>query len=114
MLHIPGGNDAAGHEVAKTQAQLDYLAWLRKRVAFFPKNLPEHIILEALEPGKGHADAKPKEAKAALKTLVSDGVDVDLNGDDIITLAKVKIATLPIANHDLTVIRDRLKSWLHG
>lgn len=114
MYHIPGGRDAAGHKVAKTTAHLNYLAWLRKHAAFLPKKLPEHIILEALDPEKGHAKAESKATKAAFKSLLAEGADIDLSGPDVIALAKVKIAKLPLENVDLTAIRAQLKNWLHS
>lgn len=113
FFHIPGGDDKAGHDAAKAQAHLNYLGWLRKRVAYLPQSLPEHVVLEAFEPNKGHATASSKETKKAFRTLLSGGLEVELSGLEIVTLAKVKIAALSEANVDLLAIREQLKRWLH-
>lgn len=114
LYHIPGGCNEVAHKEAKTTAHLDYLKWLRKHLDFFPRKLPEHIILEAFEPGQGHADAKTNEAKAAFKKLLADGVDIELNAEQIAALAAVKIAKISPENDDLISICERLKKWLHG
>lgn len=114
QYHIPGGIDAAGHQAAKIHAQLSYLDWLREHVDFLPKRLPEQIVLEAVEPDKGHADATSKDTKKAFKDLLADGSDIELTATELLALAKVRIAKIPTDNPDLTSIRERLKAWLHG
>lgn len=114
LYHIPGGDDGPGHEAAKIQAHLHYLAWLRKHVSFLPQKVPEHIVLEGLEPGKGHLEGSSKNAKMAFKELLADYSSVDLSGADLVSLAKVKIAKLLPENADLKEIRDVLNGWLHG
>lgn len=114
MLHIPGGNDDIGHRAAKSKTQLDYLAWLRKRVAYLPRMVPEHIVLEALDPGQGHAAKSPAEAKAALREKLADGADADLSATDFLALAKVRIAKMALDNTDLSQVRAQLQTWLHG
>jgi len=113
IYHIPGGADAAGHQAAKTQAHLDYLRWLRAHVAFLPRSLPEHIVLEALDPGKGHSENSQEATKAAFRAYVSDGAEIDLSGAEIIVLAKVKISRIPSDNVDLAAIRGQIMQWLH-
>jgi predicted ATPase len=113
MYHIPGGVDSTGHADAKIQAQLKYLAWLRGHVDFLPRKLPEQIILEAVKPGKGHANATSKDTKKAFKAMLADGADAELTAADLLSLAKVRIAKMPADNDDLTYLRDRLKVWLH-
>lgn len=112
LYHIPGGSGGAGHKEAKTTAHLNYLRWLRRHLDFFPRRLPEHIILEALDPGQGHADAETSKAKAAFKRFLTDGADIKLSAEQIIALATVKIAKIPPDNGDLILIRRRLKLWL--
>ena len=114
VFHIPGGNDDVSHQQAKTKAQLDYLRWLRRRVAFLPKHLPEHVVLIALKPGEDHANKSSKDAKHSLKELLAEGSDVDLSSSDMIAIAKVKIGNLPLENPDLVQISVQLKTWLHG
>lgn len=112
--HIPGGNDDAGHKQAKIEAHLNYLAWAQERIAYFPRPLPEQILLEAFEPGNWSGNVKPKKIKDAFKKLLSDGTSVELSGDDLHSLAKIKVAKLPDQNSDLVQIRDQLEKWLHG
>lgn len=114
LYHIPGGNDAAGHEQAKIEAHLKYLAWARARIAYFPQRLPEQILLKEFVPESWSNIDEPKLIKTAFKQLLSDGASVELSGDDIHTLAKIKVAKLPDHNSDLVQIRDQLKKWLHG
>jgi predicted ATPase len=114
MLHIPGGKDDAGHQIAKTNAQLEYLTWLRKHVAYLPRKVPEHIVLEALDPGHDHGAKASAEAKAALRVKLADGADADLSAADFLALAKVRIAKIPLDNLDLVQIRTQLQTWLHG
>lgn len=112
LLPIPGGDDNAGHLIAKARAQLDYLAWLRKHVDFLPKQLPEHIVLEALEPGQGHEALTTIEAKEKLRRLLADGSDADLSSADFLGLAKVKISKISNENPDIQLIRASLLRWL--
>ncbi|MDA8351185.1 MAG: ATP-binding protein [Pseudomonadota bacterium] len=114
LYHIPGGSDETSHKEAKTKAHLNYLRWLRRHLDFLPRKLPEHIILEALDPGQGHAEATTHDAKAAFKKLLSDGADIELRAEQITVLATVKIAKIPPDNADLTSILQRLKTWLHS
>jgi hypothetical protein len=114
QLHIPGGKDDAGHQVAKTQAQLEYLAWLRRRVSYLPRSTPEHILLAALDPGHDHGTKSPADAKAALRVHLADGADTELSGAEFLALAKVRIAKIPLDNPDLVQVRTRLQTWLHG
>lgn len=114
LYHISGGRDNVGHRDAKIMAHLSYLKWLRKHLDFFPRRLPEHIILEAFEPGKGHANSKAEDAKAALKKLLADGADIELTSEQITALAIVKVAKIATDNCDLVAIRERLRQWLHG
>lgn len=114
QYHIPGGHDVAAHRVAKITAHLDYLNWLRKRLNYLPRNLPEHIILEAFEPDQGHSETNSKDAKAALINLLSHGTQIELSADQVTTLATVRIAMIPQDNGDLNMIRERLKKWLHN
>lgn len=111
--HIPGGSDKVAHKEAKIAANLGYLTWLRKHLDFFPRKLPEHIILEAFEPAKGHADANTNDSKAAFKKLLSEGADIELKADQIAALAAVRIAKIPPDNVDLVSISERLRRWLY-
>lgn len=114
QYHIPGGHDVAAHRAAKITAHLDYLNWLRKRLNYLPRNLPEHIILEAFEPDQDHSETNSKDAKAALINLLSHGTQIELSADQVTTLATVRIAMIPQDNGDLNMIRERLKKWLHN
>ncbi len=114
VLHIPGGVDQASHDNAKVRAQLEYLRWLRSHLSYLPKGTPEHVILEALDPGKGHEGKSSAEAKKAFKEYVAQGLDVTLSSGDIISLAKVAVAKLPQNNPDIGAIREKLQEWLHS
>ncbi|SEA50169.1 ATP-dependent endonuclease [Variovorax sp. YR216] len=115
VFAIPGGNDSAGHKAAKIQAQLEYLDWLRKHVAFLPRKLPEHILLEALDPGKNHAATNSKDTKIAFKNFLAEGSDVgEPSAREIVAWAKLKVGKIPSDNADLTSIRQQLTTWLHG
>lgn len=111
---IPGGRGDAAHKEAKIKAHLSYLAWLRKHLGFFPRKLPEHIILEAFEPDCGHSGTNSNDAKVALKRLLLDGAELDLSAEQVETLAIVKIAKIPTDNADLILIRECLQRWLHS
>jgi energy-coupling factor transporter ATP-binding protein EcfA2 len=115
LLAIPGGHNDAAHQRAKIDAQRNYLNWLRGHVEFFPKRLPEQVILEALDPGKGHAETASAAAKAAFILLLTDGVDVGVaSASDILAWARLKVAKIPAHNDDISAIRDVLKLWLGG
>lgn len=114
LYHIPGGSDEAAHKKAKIAAHLGYLKWLRKHLGFLPGQLPEQIVLEALDPGKGHASSGTNDAKAAFKRFLSDGANIELGAEQIAVLATVKIAKIPSDNAEVTLIRERLRAWLHG
>jgi len=114
VLHIPGGADQAGHDNAKTEAQLGYLGWLRNHLNYLPKGTPEHVVLEALEPDKGHAGKSSKEAKKAFIAYLDQGLDVTLSAEDVIGLAKVAVAKIPQGNPDVVAIREVLRAWLHA
>jgi energy-coupling factor transporter ATP-binding protein EcfA2 len=112
--HISGGDDAAGHAQAKTDAQLAYLAWARKRIAYLPRPLPEQILLEADEPGHWTGEIASTTVKEAFRRLLADGTDVPLTETEWEPLAKVKLAKLPANNVDLVQIRNQLERWLRA
>jgi len=115
LYHIPGGHDEAAHNQAKTGAQLKYLSWLRKHLSFFPKQMPEHIILDALDPGNDYEDKNPADTKEEFKNFLYEGGDIgNLKADQITALAIVKIAKIPQNNADIVTIRECLKRWLHA
>ncbi|MET3512422.1 putative ATPase [Pseudacidovorax sp. 1753] len=114
LLHIPGGADAAGHKQAKIDAQLAYLAWLRKHVAYLPRHVPEHIVLEALDPENEHYKKSAAAAKKTLRDFVGEGLDVQWTGPEYLGMLKFKIAQIPNDNADLTAIRDQLSVWIHS
>lgn len=113
LYHIPGGSDEAGHLQAKIAAQLEFLGWIGQRVEFFPYNVPEQLILEDEEPDKSHGKSTSKAAKQALKDILCDGLDVELNSAEILTLAKVRIAKISLENVDLVRIAEIIRRWLH-
>lgn len=114
MLSIPGG-DLAAHQRAKIKAQRNYLAWLRKHVAFFPNLLPEQIILAELAPERLDAKASPDATKAAYIEFLTDGVDIDApTATDIQAWSKLKVARIPEHNKDIQTIRDHLSAWLRA
>lgn len=114
MYQIPGGNGNSKHQELKIEAQLDYLEWLNTHLDFLPKKLPEHIILDAFEPGQNHSTKNSTQVKAAFEQLLLDGADIKLNAQQINTIATVKIAKIPLDNHDISTIRDILVKWLHA
>lgn len=115
MLNIPGGNGDAAHTQAKVQAQRNYLLWLREHVGFFPRSQPEQIVLEALEPGKGHANATPDATKQAFLNFLTEGAIVDHpTAQEILAWSRLKIAKIPADNPDLGSIRAILQTWLEA
>lgn len=112
MFHIPGGADLAGHSEAKTQAHLSYLSWLRQRLAYLPHNVPEVTFLAAAEPQAGHETKNSKAAKQALQAMLAKNVKV--TGAELVVLAKVAVADIPVDHGDLKAIRTQLSAWLHG
>lgn len=112
MLSIPGGEPAA-HRIAKVAAQRSYLTWLRGHVEFFPRRLPEQILLEHFKPGEVHEGAPPDDVKKAFISLLTNGIDVDgTSAADILAWSKLKVAAIPPENADITAIRDSLRRWL--
>ncbi|WP_427012329.1 hypothetical protein [Ralstonia pseudosolanacearum] len=57
---------------------------------------------------------RPKEAKLALKELLTKGSKFEPSAEDLRTLVKVEIGKIPFDNPDVVVVRDQLKAWLHG
>jgi energy-coupling factor transporter ATP-binding protein EcfA2 len=114
VLHIPGGRDRVGHENSKVAAQLQYLEWLRSHLDYLPTATPEHLVLGALLPEADHSNTGSKDAKEAFKSYLSEGLDVTLNSDDIIGLAKVAIAKIPDDDQRIVEIREKLRAWLHA
>lgn len=113
QFNLPGGNDAPGHQDAKSQVQLEYLNWCRKHVAYLPRNRPEEIILEAFSPGPSYAAMSKDACKAALLELLKDGAEVDApTSADILSWEKLKIAKIPPDNTDIRAINARLSAWL--
>lgn len=112
MFHLPGGNGTQRHEQAKTEAHLQYLGWLRKHLAYLPRIVPEVTFLVALDPDAGHESTQPKPAKAALREMLSKGVE--LNSDQFHGVAKVAAASIPLDHRDLEAIRAQLRVWLAG
>ncbi|GHT84048.1 ATPase [Betaproteobacteria bacterium] len=110
---IQGGQGDDAHKKAKIDSHLKYLEWLRVHLSFFPKTLPEHIILEALDPAHSYSELDSNSAKKKLKELLSEGAKIELDAEQISTLAKVKIASIPQSNTDLAAIRKCLEIWLH-
>jgi predicted ATPase len=111
QYYISGGSDDTAHVQDKIKAQLGYLSWLRKHLSFLPKNMPEHIILDALHPNNGYVG----NTKNEFKKFLSDGAEIDdLNADQIDALAIVKIAKIQQDNADIVVIRKYLQMWLHA
>lgn len=109
---LSGGNDTEGNENALISARLEYLGWLRKRVAYLPKRCPEQILLDYLDSKAGKAAKNSQQAKAALHQLLTEGAEI--SGAEMVGLEKVKIAKIPADNTDLAHIRALLKSWLSG
>lgn len=109
-LLIPGGDDAQGHEKAKVAANLTYLSWLRRRLAYLPRRVPEECILSALRPDRVLDDKTAEEIKSELaKELTGGG---EYSGGEILTFQKLQINKLPPDNEDLLSIRNQLESWL--
>lgn len=113
VFSIPGGEQAA-HQRAKIEAQRNYLFWLRQHVGFFPRLLPEQIILDALAPGKVNARASTDETKEAYIEFLTGGVDVDPpTAAEIRAWSKLQVAQIPQDNEDIQEIRNRLSAWLN-
>jgi energy-coupling factor transporter ATP-binding protein EcfA2 len=114
VLHIPGGAGQAAHDIAKVEAQLAYLRWLRGHLSYLPKETPEHTVLATLDPGQEHAGKTSSEVKDAFRVCLTQGLDVALSSDEIIGLAKVAVAKIPQDDPDVVAIREILRAWLHA
>jgi energy-coupling factor transporter ATP-binding protein EcfA2 len=112
LFHIPGGQGVAAHELAKVQAHLNYLTWLRARVDYLPGVVPEVTFLKALNPAGAYDALTAAEAKDALRTKLAN--DVEVTSSEIVTLAKVAAAGIPQDHENLAAIRQRIAAWLHG
>jgi hypothetical protein len=112
LFHIPGGQGAAAHDAAKVQAQLNYLTWLRARVAYLPGVVPEVTFLKALNPAGTYDAMTAADAKDALRAVLAKNVGV--TSSELVTLAKVAAASIPAVHVDLASIRERITFWLHG
>lgn len=110
---ISGGTEQF-KKAAKIEASLKYLAWLRNHLDYFHKKIPEIIILDFIDPSVDHSQMNSSNAKEALKSLLTRGVNRILTADQINTLTIVEVSKIPETNPDLTIIRNRLKLWLHG
>ncbi|KRG40716.1 hypothetical protein ARC20_12915 [Stenotrophomonas panacihumi] len=107
---LAGGNDDEGRARAEIEAQLDYLTWIRQRLRYLPKLCPEQVIMDGV-PGWGCAAPKSsEECKEALAVLLSNGVEV--NAQELLVLAKMKIAQLSEDNADLVTIRACVAAWI--
>lgn len=113
FYYIPGGHEAS-HQQAKINAQLSYRAWLRKRLSYLPKMMPEQIVLNALSSETDDSNLNPEEIKKVFKNFICDDSDLDFNAEQLLTLAIVKISKIPSNNEDIGTIRDYLKKFLHG
>lgn len=114
MLHIPGGAGQAANKIAKAEAQLAYLHWLRGHLSYLPKQTPEHTVLVTLDPGQEHAGETSSVVKDAFRKCLTQGLDIAMNSDEIMVLAKVAIAKIPQDDPDVVVIREILRAWLHA
>lgn len=112
LFHIPGGQGVAAHETAKVQAQLNYLNWLRNRVAYLPGTVPEVTFLKAMNPTGAFDAMEASDAKQSLKTMLAKNVDV--SSSELVTLAKVAAVEIPQGHENLKAIRQRVVLWLHG
>jgi len=112
LFHIPGGQDTAAHEFSKVQAQLKYLDWLRRRVAYLPGLVPEVTFLKAGDPSGDYGALTSAEAKEALRERLAGSVPV--TSCDMIVLARVFAARISSDHSDLLAVRDQITTWLHG
>lgn len=112
LFHIPGGQGVAAHETAKVQAHLDYLTWLRARVAYLPGIVPEITFLKAADPSFAYDTLTAADAKQALQTKLAKSVAV--TSRELVVLAKVAAAEIPLDHVDLVTIRNRITIWLNG
>lgn len=110
--HIPGGASGSQCE-SKISANLEYLKWLRKRLAYLPKNNPEEIIVKALSAGQG-PNSSGDNYKETLKSILMDGSNIEINAKEIEVLARVKIAKIPSDNPDIAIITEQLRNWLNN
>lgn len=113
VLHIPGGRDAVGHAEAKQTAQLSYLRWMGEGLSYLPKPTPEHIIIDSLAGERASDGLTSSQAKARLRTILYDGIDVNLGSEEYRGLIKLAVARMGNDNADLQVILADLRRWLN-
>jgi len=75
-------------------ANLKYLSWLRKRLAYLPRRVPEECILSALRPDQALDGKTAEEIKSELKDVLTEGGE--FNGDEILHFRSFKSISFPL------------------
>lgn len=102
---LNGGNDASGKAADKIQKHLDYLRWIRERLAFLPQKCPDAIILNDDE-------RRGLSSSDEFKRVLRKKIGINQSPEGSIGVARYLLGQLPDDNADLTVIRTTLRRWL--
>ena len=107
---LAGGNDGDGRKQALINAQLGYFDWISERLNYLPKLCPEQVIIDSMENTQGGGGATSDACKGYLSNLLSNGIEI--SNQDLLVLARIQIAKIPLDNPDLATIRHSIAPWL--
>lgn len=102
---LNGGRDLAGKAQDKTQKQLQYLRWVRSRLAFLPRLCPDAVLLSAKE-------SEGLVSSAQIKDALYAKIGGDQTPDGFLGVAKYLLRQVSDDNDDLCAIRAILRRWL--
>ena len=105
VFALNGGDDAAGNVQFKIQKQLEYLSWIKERLAYLPYLCPEAFIL-------GEKEAAACKTSEEYKNKLKKKLGEKLSPDEFIGAAKYLLNELPDKHEGLTLVRLVLKKWL--
>lgn len=107
---LAGGDDIDGRARALVEAQLRYFDWIGEHLQYLPKLCPEQVIIDFMEGTQGGGGATSDACKGYLSNLLANGIQI--SNQDLLVLARIQIAKIPLDNLDLATIRHSIAPWL--